>query len=424
MSQTEPEYASDPILEALRPETTGNMLVTFRRGTDLARRQEIIALMVNPRLQERSAPMARFEIGETGEGLAPLDRSSPARLYRHLGAAVIRRAAGINMAALSENLSHMDEVLDVRPEYYVYPLSATPTDTAGSTWGLKACNVTNSPFTGKGIKVAVLDTGLDRGHPDFQNNLGSIVAESFVDGEDADDIQGHGTHCAGTVGGPRQEGPAAVPGFGCAPHVDLHIGKVLSNRGFGTEESVIAGMDWALDEGCNIISMSLGIAVRRGESYQQNYEEIAAEALDLDTLVIAAAGNDSDRASGRIAPVGSPANSPSIMAVGAIDANYQPASFSNGGMNGNGGGIDIVAPGVAVFSSAPRPMFYKVLSGTSMACPHVAGVAALGAESDPPLRGRALWNALVGHAKPIQGLPRDIGAGLVQAPSSSQTPVA
>ena len=150
----------------------------------------------------------------------------------------------------------------------------------------------------------------------------------------------------------------------------------------------------------------------------------AAEALDLDTLVIAAAGNDSDRASGRIAPVGSPANSPSIMAVGAIDANYQPASFSNGGMNGNGGGIDIVAPGVAVFSSAPRPMFYKVLSGTSMACPHVAGVAALWAESDPQLRGRALWNALVGHAKPIQGLPRDIGAGLVQAPSSSQTPVA
>jgi subtilisin family serine protease len=134
-------------------------------------------------------------------------------------------------------------------------------------------------------------------------------------------------------------------------------------------------------------------------------------------LIVAAAGNDSHRPSRYIAPVGWPAAAASIMAVAAVDSDLQVASFSNGGINPRGGGVDIAGPGVSVFSSFPMPERYKRLMGTSMATPHVAGVAALWAQSDPGLRGQTLWRALERSALEI-GLPkRDVGAGLVQAPA-------
>ena len=126
-------------------------------------------------------------------------------------------------------------------------------------------------------------------------------------------------------------------------------------------------------------------------------------------------GNESNRP-GVINPVGHPANCPSIMAVGALDQQLRIAFFSNGGLNPQGGQVDIAGPGVAVISSFPRPTLRRTLSGTSMATPHVAGIAALLAEANPGARGRALASLLLQNARRLQLPARDVGSGLVQAP--------
>jgi hypothetical protein len=279
---------------------------------------------------------------------------------------------------------------------------------AGATWGLVASRVTESRLSGSGIKLAVLDTGMDLGHPDFAGRR--VVARSFIDGQPVQDGNGHGTHCIGTAAGPHE--PSGQPRYGIAHGAVIHAGKVLGDDGFGSDRSIIAGIDWALGEGCEVISMSLGARVQPGEVYLQDYEEIAEICLDAGCLIVAAAGNDSRRPAS-IAPVSSPANCPSVMAVGAIDPAVEVAPFSNGGINA-GQSVDIVAPGVDVLSSVPGG--HAEFDGTSMATPHVAGVAALCAEIDPKYRGRALWAMLLQHARPLVLPVRDVGRGLLQAP--------
>ena len=131
-------------------------------------------------------------------------------------------------------------------------------------------------------------------------------------------------------------------------------------------------------------------------------------------MIIAAAGNESNRP-GLIAAVDRPANCPSILAVAALDNRLQVAFFSNGGINPNGGGVDIATPGVRVLSSVPMPTRTGFKSGTSMATPHVAGIAALWAEARN-LSGGALASALTASARRLTLPSRDVGAGLVQAP--------
>lgn len=281
-----------------------------------------------------------------------------------------------------------------------------------STWGIQAVRADLSTFSGRGIKIAVLDTGFDLDHPDFVGR--TVEARSFVAGETVQDVNSHGTHCIGSAAGPRS--PEDEARYGVAYEADIYAGKVLGNNGSGRESEIFAGMNWAITEGCEVISMSLGRPAAVGEAFDPIYEDIGVSALDAGSLIVAAAGNDSRRQFNFIAPVGVPANSPSIMAVAAIDEQSRVASFSCGGINSNGGEIDIAAPGVEVLSSVPMPKRHGRKNGTSMACPHVAGVAALLAQSDPNLRGRALWEALRRTAIDV-GLPiRDGGAGLVQAP--------
>jgi subtilisin family serine protease len=177
----------------------------------------------------------------------------------------------------------------------------------------------------------------------------------------------------------------------------------------------LAGINWAVTSGCHIISMSLGSAVFPGQSFSPIYEQVAQRALAAGSLIIAAAGNESQRP-GHIAPVAHPANCPSIMAVAALDVRFQVASFSCGGLNPQGGQVDIAGPGVSVRSSWPRPVLYNTISGTSMATPHVAGIAALHAEANPNARGLALANLLIQSARRLALPSRDVGSGLVQAP--------
>jgi len=285
-------------------------------------------------------------------------------------------------------------------------------DESAITWGLQVTKVPASRFTGRGIRVAVLDTGFDVGHPDFMGR--HVVTNSFVAGQSVQDGHGHGTHCIGTACGPKQ--PGRLPRYGIAYEADIYAGKVLSNQGSGTDQGILAGINWAITNRCAVISMSLGAPVQPGQAYSRVFEAVGRRALAAGTLIVAAAGNDSHRPTLPPAPVGHPANCPSFLAVGALDPQLQVTFFSNGGINPDGGQVDIAAPGLNVRSSWPRPQLYNTISGTSMATPHVAGIAALLAEANPGVRGAALWSLLTRTARRLPLSARDVGAGLVQAP--------
>ena len=264
----------------------------------------------------------------------------------------------------------------------------------GATWGLMAVRAPTSTRTGAGVKVAVLDTGMDLGHPDF---LGRPFTTATFVGQPVQDLHSHGTHCIGTAAGPKAP-PGTTPRYGVAFKAPIFVGKVLSNSGSGTSGSVLAGMNWAIATRCAVSSMSLGSQ----SPVQAAYTAAGQAALNAGCLIVAAAGNAG-------ATTGAPANSPTIMSVASLDRNLSPSSFSNFGK------VEIAAPGRDIFSSVPRPTRYGTKSGTSMATPHVAGCAALWAETNPALRGRALWNRLLATARTLPHPASRVGRGIVQA---------
>ena len=265
----------------------------------------------------------------------------------------------------------------------------------GVTWGLTACRVPPSLRSGAGIRVAVLDTGMDLGHPDFAGR--AFVTNTFV-GQPVQDLHSHGTHCIGTACGPFAP-VGSIPRYGIAHRALIYVGKVLTNTGSGTTASVLAGMNWAIANRCSVISMSLGSQA----PVQAAYTAAGQAALNNGCLIIAAAGNAASS-------TGSPANSPTIFSVASLDPSLAVSSFSNFGK------VEIAAPGRDVYSSVPRPTRYGIKSGTSMATPHVAGCAALWAETSPNMRGATLWARLQASARPLPLPVARVGRGLVQAP--------
>lgn len=206
---------------------------------------------------------------------------------------------------------------------------------------------------GKGMKVAVLDTGIDPAHPDIAPNYKGGI--SFVPGESPMDGNSHGTHCAGTIG-------AAINGagvVGVAPAASLYAVKVLSNSGSGNWSWLIAGINWCIQNDIRIISMSLG-----GSSAPAALETMVNAAWAKGLLLVAAAGNSGGA-------VGVPARYRNVIAVSAIDSTNTVAPFSCRGPE-----VELCAPGVSVLSTVPGGG-YSTMSGTSMACPHVSGAAAL-----------------------------------------------
>jgi subtilisin len=383
----------------------------------------------------------------------------------HSGAAALQEAAAVSGDANAETLEHLNmavveadgdrlaeleaavddpssPIIAVEPEEYVHVLehsdvaqrsggevgslveggvedadvepAATYADTDHASWGLYAVRAVppvlfSAPWSGTGTTIAVLDTGIDLTHPDFQG--GKVVdSQSFVPGQSVQDGHSHGTHCAGTAAGPKVA--ASGRRYGVAYGAKLLVGKVLSDSGSGSSGQVLAGINWAIDKGATVVSMSLGSGVALGQLPHTYYEEAALRALNNNVLIVAAAGN-----SGPSAPVGSPANAPSVLAVAALDQNLDVASFSCRGLNGAGGEVNVAAPGVATYSAVPVDKgSYGVKSGTSMATPHAAGIVAMRAQQSGK-RGLALWNDLMHTTDSLSPLPpRDIGYGNVQAP--------
>lgn len=331
-----------------------------------------------------------------------------------LGIAVIRSdpeaAAQMLSSPLPAGVAGIERSLPV----FALPSSAAPEnhqDTNQGTWGLHATGVLNSHLTGAGIKVAILDTGLDFSHPDFHGR--AIQQRSFIANETAQDDNGHGTHCTGTACGPVTS--AGGIRYGIASEAEIFIGKVLSNSGAGSTTSVIAGIEWAIEEACHVVSLSLGSGASIGMPLSKAYARVSEIAAEREVLLVAAAGNDSDRPAYR-SPLNAPARNPGFLSVAALDRYLKVASFSCAALDPNVNQLDLSAPGVAVLSSYPVKFGgFRHLSGTSMAAPHVAGIAALLAEGDSQLRGRDLRNALISMAKALAGQHiSDVGAGLVQ----------
>ncbi|GAB2974225.1 S8 family serine peptidase [Saccharothrix stipae] len=343
-------------------------------------------------------------------------------IFQDLGIAVVS-ASPDQVTRLTRAAEAPGPIAVVEAERVVHAYSATPdteqaeaaaVDESVFTWGLQAVGANLSSVTGKGVRIAVLDTGFTVAHPDFAGR--TVITQSFIDGETVDDAHGHGTHCIGSAAGPRKAASGG-PGYGVAHEAEIYAGKVLSNKGSGTDSGILAGIEWAIANGCAVVSMSLGATVRPGTPHSQIFEHAATRALAKGTLIVAAAGNDSKRP-GKVAPVGHPANCPSILSVGAVDVQRAIAPFSCGTVD-TIGQVDLSGPGVDVYSSWNVEDgglgMHKRIQGTSMATPHVAGVAALIAEKHNA-RGWELWARLSQSGRRL-GLPStDVGAGLVQAP--------
>jgi subtilisin family serine protease len=390
---------------------TGRQLALLRNGLGSA-----AVRMLRNAAGLRMALSSDFGRGFLRTPLAP----GEGVLFERLGAALLY-ADSEQTQALTDHAGA--PVLALEPERYVrahslQEVSADPSgpvtplsDTPVATWGVDATRTLTSRYSGEGVRVAILDTGLDLGHPDFADR--TVVAESFVAGLPVEDVNGHGTFCAGVACGPKR--PSQGPRYGVACKADLCVAKVLNDDAGGIDGNVLAGIEWAVRKHCAVICLSLGSPVALGDSYPEVYEHVAARALAAGSVLIAPAGNQSQRP-GRIAPVEHPANCPSVVAIAALNRSLTVASFSNGGLNPDGGEVDLAAPGIGIASAAPRPTLYQTGSGTSMAAPFAAGVAALLAEADVFARGARLRDLLLKSFVALPDPPRDVGAGLVQAP--------
>ncbi|NGO80180.1 S8 family serine peptidase [Streptomyces sp. YC504] len=267
---------------------------------------------------------------------------------------------------------------------------------------------------GKGVAVAVLDTGIDAQHPDVAGKIKE--AKNFTTDASVADGHGHGTHVAATVAGNGTK-------KGVAPGADLYIGKVLDNRGGGSTSAVLAGMEWAAASGAKIISMSLGSTAPSDgtDPMSQAVDRLSASS---GALFVIAAGNEGPKDD----TVGSPGAAASALTVGAVDKKDGLASFSSRGPLANGGlKPEVTAPGVAIVAArakgtamgTPVDANYTSASGTSMATPHVSGAAAIVAQAHPDWTGRQIKAALVGSAKSMAGQTvYQQGSGRIQVPQA------
>ncbi|EIM07328.1 extracellular alkaline serine protease [Planococcus antarcticus DSM 14505] len=275
-----------------------------------------------------------------------------------------------------------------------------------TTWGyrtIKANTATSLGYTGKGVKIAIIDSGINSKHPDLKVAGGvSKVANSsaFTDGN------GHGTHVAGVIGAQNN----SIGIVGVAPDSQLYSVKVLSANGIGTLEGVVAGIQWAIDQKVDIINMSLTTV-----NNDQTLRDITKKAYEAGILIVAASGNE--RESGLYSDVLYPARFPSVIAVGSVSQLNKLSYFSNYGAS-----QELVAPGENILSSFVDSLStsqddYAISEGTSVASPFAAGTFAQYMEAYPHLSNKQLRETVKRAATDLGAKGRDnqYGNGLIKS---------
>lgn len=341
------------------------------------------------------------------------------------------------------DLDRDEEVIGVAPEMPVVLVEPVADSAAANdsrppvSWGIEAVGAAKGPDAGAGVVVAVLDTGIDNTHPAF---AGMTLVEKNFTTESGADINGHGTHCAGTIFGRDVNGTR----IGVARAVDKALIAKVLGAGGSTTETVYRAMLWAMSEGAHIISMSLGIDFPGFQKYlvDQGYVPQHATSVALagyranvrlfdamsrmvtvpdgvigGAIVVAAAGNESNRPDYAVT-VAPPAAGEQFMSVAALKRGNDPTmAFGVARFSNEEAGF--AAPGVDIWSAWPGGGLVA-LSGTSMATPHVAGVAALWAQqpvAQNRFRARDVIQLMTGGVDSLAYLARrDIGAGMPVAP--------
>lgn len=347
---------------------------------------------------------------------------------------------GSNVKKITEELSNFKEIESVELNY-IFETQVTPNDLRFSEqWDLVKVEALRAWDLQKGsnsVKVAVIDTGIDYNHPDLAGRVVkgpdySVCDGTYVEGpsgatctipkspdsDPMDDaggrMSGHGTHVSGTIGAIVNNGIGIA---GLNWNVTLLAVKTQGKNGVSDMPEIVQGIEYAADNGANVINMSLAGRPRREETpegvcrYMSSYQRVIDYALSKGVIVAAAAGNDGQDTSNYV-----PASCDGVIAVGASNQSDARSIFGGtspfGGINSSnyGARVDIAAPGTAILSTWPGGN-YASHQGTSMAAPHVAGVAALLFAAKPGLSGAQVKDCLVNGADPIF-TDRDIGPRL------------
>jgi len=388
--------------EAAKP-SSNSKIVTFAADTPADARKDIIAKAGGTIVRELSiinGYEVEFRAGLKAMGDAVLKskreiKNVAPNTYVKWIEVAMPSLRSVTLPSVQQVLRQARQNTTGAPKVGASSKQAEPEPEAASKvpWGVQRVGAPaawDQGVTGAGIKVGVIDTGIDYTHPALAGNYKGGY-NAVKPGEDPKDDHGHGTHVSGTI---AADGDDIV---GVAPKASLYAIKVLDGSGGGTIAGVIDGIGWAVKNGMQIVNMSLG-----GPSSEE-LEAAVKAAYDAGVTVVAAAGNDPE------AEVSAPACYAQAIAISASDSGDALASFSTTGPQ-----VAFIAPGVKVPSTWLGGGL-KSISGTSMATPHVTGLAVLaysmGARSPDAIR-----NALKAAAKPLPNLkPEQQGAGMIDA---------
>lgn len=323
----------------------------------------------------------------------------------------------ITYAIMPEETYEGVEASDIDLEPHVTDVDVEP-EVRTFEWGITHTNVHESLMSAEGIKVAIIDTGVDFAHPEFSPDNRTIISHSFIS-LSAQDDHGHGTHCAGTICAMFENSNDNF--FGIAPDVLLHVCKVLNKNKRGVQNDIILGITWAVENGCQVISVSISNPNPGNRRFDIKYERLISWARENGSIVVIAGGNDSFSRNrlGIKNPLGSPSDCPSAIAVTAINRNNEMYSISNAAKTELGQKVMFTAPGVDIMSTwflnRFQPTGFMTRSGTSMAAPFVSGILALIIKENPDLTIDEILQEAINRALDLNLPEEDQGHGLIRA---------